>query len=226
MAGILFILIISWILLYGLFRESLMSLGLFPPGQRFKEFAIGTIVASLLCFLSQWGEKLAYSMPWIFNEDFDISYLIQPIWWNFKSVLTEELLFRGALLIIAIRYLGVQKALIVSALSFGIYHWFSFGILGQAIPMIVVGIGTGLMGYAWALAFIRTKSIALATGLHLGWNLSLNIVFSKGPVGSGIVLLPNELISNPWYSLVPMLLIPLVFLAFVHFAVPLRKIET
>jgi len=56
------------------------------------------------------------------------------------------------------------------------------------MAMIFVFIGTGLMGYTWAWAFSKTKSIMLPFGLHLGWNFIHNTIFSKGPLGELVLV--------------------------------------
>jgi membrane protease YdiL (CAAX protease family) len=57
--------------------------------------------------------------------------------YHLKSALTEDLAFRGALLYILIKKIGVQKGFFLSAITFGIYHWFSYGMInGPIIPLI------------------------------------------------------------------------------------------
>jgi membrane protease YdiL (CAAX protease family) len=59
--------------------------------------------------------------------------------------------------------------------------------------MIYVFVSTGIMGLVWAYAFSKTKSMALPIGLHLGWNIIYNSVFSKGPWGDTLLILePTE----------------------------------
>jgi hypothetical protein len=100
---------------------------------------------------------------------------------SFKlKVLTEELIFRGALLYILLQKIGSPKSIWISAIAFGVYHWFSYGVLGNLQAMILVFIRTGLMGYAWAWAFAKTRSILLPFGLHLGWNVTYKLFFQKG----------------------------------------------
>jgi membrane protease YdiL (CAAX protease family) len=47
------------------------------------------------------------------------------------------------------------------------------------MPMVVVFIITGFMGWAWAFAFNKTNSMALPAGFHLGWNFTF-MQFSQG----------------------------------------------
>jgi len=220
MIGILTILSISWIILYLIEKRNLLVLGISPIIQRLKQFVIGFAVAAILCTGVQYLEIALKSSSWGLNENFSATTIANYFWWDFKSVLTEELIFRGALLYLLVSKLGAKKGILISAIAFGIYHWFSFGILGQIIPMIVVFIGTGLMGYAWALAFSKTSSIAMPTGLHLGWNFTVNTIFSKGPLGEGVLISSGGENISDWFSLIGLWIVPLVLLLFVKYLVP------
>lgn len=117
------------------------------------------------------------------SDQFNIERLLSSVWYDLKSVFTEELIYRGAILYILIKKLGHKKAVLISAVAFGVYHWFSFGVIGSLVPMIYVLLLTGLMGWVWAYAFAKTKSIMLPFGLHFGWNVIANGLFSNGPLG-------------------------------------------
>ena len=103
--------------------------------------------------------------------------------YDFNSVVSEELLFRGIILLVLIKYLKTAPAMLVSASVFGIYHWFTFGVWGNLATMVLVFVVTGLMGYVFAAAYVKTKSIILPVGIHLGWNWINNTMFSNGPNG-------------------------------------------
>lgn len=219
MIGILIALFVSWVFLHFFEKKNLLALGFLPIAKRLKEFLIGFIITAILCTGVQYLEITLKSSDWVFNENSTIKNVIQFFWWDFKSVLTEELIFRGALLYLLISKLNAEKGVLISAIAFGIYHWFSFGIFGQIIPMIVVFIGTGLMGYAWAMAFSKTQSIAMPVGLHLGWNFTFNTIFSKGPLGEGVIIASaGEDISN-WFFIISLWLAPLIVLLFVKYLV-------
>jgi membrane protease YdiL (CAAX protease family) len=221
MIGILIILLISWIALYLIEKKSLHVLGILPVIKRLKQFVIGFIVTAILCTVVQYFELVLKSSSWRLNENFTAEIITNYFWWDFKSVLTEELMYRGALLYLLIKKLGAKKGILISAIAFGIYHWFSFGVLGQIVPMIVVFVGTGLMGYAWALAFSKTSSIAMPTGLHLGWNFTFNTIFSKGPLGEGILISSGGENISDGFSLIGLWIVPLIVLFFVKYLVPI-----
>jgi hypothetical protein len=98
-------------------------------------------------------------------------------------VLYEELIFRGALLYILIKKLGVKTACLTSAIGFGVYHWFTSGAMGNPLQMTFVFVMTGIWGAMFAMAFARTKSLYLPIGLHFGWNFISTVIFSQGPLG-------------------------------------------
>ena len=220
MIGILVALIISWILLYLVERKNILSLGFLPISKRLKQLAIGFSITAILCIGVESLEMLLRSSSLHLNENSSADLILNMFWWDFKSVLTEELFFRGALLFILIERIGARKGIIISAVAFGIYHWFSFRIFGNIIPMFFVFIGTGLMGYAWALAFSKTKSIFLPLGLHLGWNFTFNTIFSKGPLRNGLLISEGGNIISDWFSLIGLWGVPVILLLIIKYCVP------
>jgi membrane protease YdiL (CAAX protease family) len=221
MLGILVILIVSWLLLYIAERRSILALGFLPLGKRLRQFAVGFSITAILCAGDQLLEALLRSSDWTWHGHFKTA--VTMLWWDIKSVLTEELIFRGALLFILIRRIGSAKAILISSVAFGAYHWFSLGILGSVVPMVVIFIGSGLMGYAWALAFDKTGSIFMPFGFHLGWNFTLNTVFSKGPLGEGLVELSGGEAISDFYSLVGLWLIPILLVLMVKYWLPSQR---
>lgn len=192
MAGNIIGLLLSWLILWFSDRKSLLVLGFTPVFKRLFEFLLGFFFSGLLCASLQLFEAWLTNAHWYLNSKISFSNIAGYLLWNFNSVMFEELLFRGALLYIAIKRLGGNKGVLLSAICFGIYHWFSFGVLGNIVPMIFVFIITGLMGFAWACAFKRTSSMALPIGLHLGWNFVFNAIFSKGFVAIPILILERS----------------------------------
>jgi hypothetical protein len=171
----------------------------------------------------QYYEYLLTSSTWVINDNMTSQMIVKAFWWDLKSVLTEELIFRGALLYILIQKIGTRKGILISAIAFGVYHWFSFGVLGNMIAMILVFIGTGIMGYAWAWAFAKTKSMMLPFGFHLGWNVIHNTLFSKGPLGELVLSSQGGKELSDWISLLNfsmgLVLVPIVLLIYVRYFV-------
>ena len=223
MIGILVLIAISWLLLYLIEKKTILALGFLPVAKRLKQFLIGFLVTAVLCILVQLLEAYLKSSTWVLNNNISTSAVLQAFWWDVKSVLTEELVFRGALLYLLIQKIGSAKSILISAIAFGIYHWFSYGVLGNAMAMILVFIGTGLMGYAWAWAFSKTRSIMLPFGLHLGWNFIYNTIFSKGPLGNLMFISAGGKELTDWASLLNfisgLIIVPILVLFYVKYFV-------
>lgn len=188
MIGILIQLVISWLLLWLLEKKNLAVLGLKPTKDRTIDFAFGILAAATCCLIYYLTTAFLSDNSWQFNSGFSFEKFVDSFWWVFKSVAFEELIFRGAVFYILIQRTGVKIACLISSVAFGVYHWFSFGVLGNPISMIYVFVLTGIWGLMYAVSFSKTKSLYLPFALHLGWNLFNIIVFSQGPLGSQLLL--------------------------------------
>jgi membrane protease YdiL (CAAX protease family) len=184
------LLAVSWVLLR-IEGKGLGAIGVNAPGARLRQFAAGFLVAGAAAVLQQLGRSVVAGVPWQLNPSLDAALVLEHLRWNTNSVLYEELLFRGYLLYQGIRWLGRRRAVLLDAAVFGIYHWFSYGILGEPVMMGFIFLYTGAFGLMLALAFAGTKSVAAPIGLHLGWNLVTNLLFSGGPLGRAIYFPAN-----------------------------------
>lgn len=217
MLGILVELAISWLILRIVEKKNLGVLGFYPSVPRMKTVFLFFLVAMACCLIGVFLRLL------FFKEQYQVNPLLDPLlvwkgfWWNLKSVLYEELIFRGALLYILIRRWGRREGIIVSAVAFGIYHWFSQELFGNMPAMIFIFLVSGIMGLILAYAYVKTSSIYAATGFHLGWNFTYGFLFSKGPIGNGVFVLtptqPVVTISYVSYYAVTLLPIILSFLS-------------
>ena len=212
MVGILVELALSWVLLWFLQKENLRVLGLYPRPDRLKGFFLLFLIGAA-CSVVAVGLRVLF-----FKEQYEVNPLLNAklVWegfrWNAVSVLYEELIFRGALLYILIRRLGMTKALLISAIAFGIYHWFSFGLLGNVAAMIQVFLITGIMGWVLAFSYTRSGSLYMAVGLHLGWNFTHGFVLTKGSIGNGVFILsPHQpVVTVSYFTYYAVTLLPLI----------------
>ncbi|WP_430901456.1 MULTISPECIES: lysostaphin resistance A-like protein [unclassified Paraflavitalea] len=199
MIGILVQLILSAALLWFLQKKSLMVLCGGGMKQQSTDF-FGFFLLTLLISSSQYFFRMIWAMErWVVNPKVSIALIAEGTWWNIKSVLFEELIFRGALFYILIVRLGIKWAILLSSISFGVYHWFSHGVLGQPIPMIVEFLTTGIMGVVYALGYTKTGSLLTPIGIHLGWNIVGSVLFSGKLIGDQLLVevqpVPNVQVS-------------------------------
>lgn len=192
MFGIITELIISWLLLWLICKKHLSVLGFRPTKFRLINLALGFLLAASCCALYQLLTTAFTDNKWIVNKQATAETIGAGFKFTLLSVLYEELIFRGALLYIAIKKLGTVKACVLSAAGFGIYHWFSFNVLGDPFMMVIVFLMTAIVGLSWAFAFAKTGSLYLPIGLHLGWNLLSMVIFSNGSFVQGILVKENN----------------------------------
>ena len=193
MLGILVVIILSWLLLWLFSREHITALGIRPTRKRLKEFSAGLILMAILCTINLLGQSYFKEINYVQNPDYGIWESLNGVWWTFKAALLEELIFRGAILYLLIKKLGVVKACIIGAIAFGIYHWFSYGLIGgRIVPMIYVLLLTGAGGWMFCFAFAKTKSLYASLGLHFGWIVMSIVIFSAGPMGAQWLIPESE----------------------------------
>jgi membrane protease YdiL (CAAX protease family) len=183
MAGIIVQLIISWLIVWLFEKGDLKFLGFYPTKKRLVGFAVFFIVTAICCSSDFFMRMIFARQQWMLNTKLTASLILSGVWWNIKSVLFEELIFRGVLFYILIKKLGHTRAIIFSAIAFGIYHWFSQGSFGNPVQMAFTFVITGIMGLVYAYAYSKTFSLYFPIAIHLGWNVTSSVIFSKGNIG-------------------------------------------
>lgn len=208
------LLAVSWILLR-IQKQSLDALGFNAPAVRVRQLAAGFAAAAMVVVVQQLGLAAATHATWLRNPEFNLAQVWQHTRWNVNSVLFEEFIFRGWLLWQAIRLFGERRAVLLSASAFGAYHWFTMTGFSNPVAMAFIFLFTGAFGLMLALAFARTKSMALPIGLHLGWNCISYTVFSTGPLGRALFVPSTgvqRLQAEGWMALLLDVVLPLVFI--------------
>jgi membrane protease YdiL (CAAX protease family) len=100
----------------------------------------------------------------------------------FTSVaLLEELMFRGFLFQRLVAGLGAWPAQLALAALFAFAHWGNPGMEGAAKVWATIDIA--LAAVTLGLAYLRTRSLALPVGLHLGWNWTQGHLLGFGVSG-------------------------------------------
>jgi len=203
MLGAIVAVLLSWGLLYWLTGESINALGLTPNKQRLKALILGLLFMAGMAVINFLWQAHFKEISYTLNPDYGVMKFLGGSLWVFNAVLFEELVFRGCLLYLLIRYLGTVKACLLSAIAFGIYHWFSYELFGsRLIVMIYVFLITGAAGWMFAYAFAKTRSLWAPVGLHLGWNLITALVFSSGPIGNHLLIQQGQAVeSGDWVTL-------------------------
>jgi uncharacterized protein len=192
MTGIIVQLAISWLIVWLFEKDNLGILGFRPTKRRCFDFTLFFIVTAICASLGFFMRMYFGNERWEVNPVFTFKLLSAGLWWNIKSVLFEELIFRGVLFYILIKKFGAAKAITISAIAFGIYHWFSYEVIGNFAQMAIVFAITGTMGLLYAYGYAKTFSLYIPCAIHLGWNFTRNFIFSEGQIGNGVLIPVNS----------------------------------
>lgn len=225
MSGIIVQLAISWLLVWLFEKKDLGVLGFRPTWQRIADFFLFFIVTAICCSSAFIMRIYFTNERWEVNPNLSLKLFADGLWWNIKSVLFEELIFRGILLYILIKRLGSAKAIIISAIGFGIYHWFSFEILGNVAQMTFVFIITGIMGLLLAYGYSKTFSLYIPIAIHLGWNFTHMFIFSQGNIGNGVFSPVNNrpFRTDSYFIYYTILLFPMISMFLINYFLLKRR---
>lgn len=201
---------ISWLLIWLFEKEDLIVLGLFPTKSRLKYFTVLFIVSALISATTFLLRMYFAKEEYILNPSLTAKSILVETWYQFRTVLTEELLCRGALLYILIKKIGRAKAILVSSILFAVLHWINAGVWGNLIQMFIVFAFTFSMGLLLAYSYARTFSVLIPFAIHYGWNLSQNYIFPDTPTGNHIFTLaaPPPTVTISYLAFFTMLLLP------------------
>lgn len=224
MAGIIVQLALSWLLVWLFEKKNLGVLGLRPTKQRISGFGLFFLITAACC-ASGYLMRTFVGQRWEMNPLFTTRLLWEGLWWNIKSVLFEELIFRGVILYILIKRTGAGKAIIISSVAFGIYHWFSYELFGNPVQMIIIFIITGTMGLVYAYGYAKTFSLYIPCAIHLGWNFTNNFIFSNGNIGKGMLMAaqPAYTVTVSYFVYYLITLLPLISAIVINYLLLKRK---
>lgn len=218
------LLAISWLLIWLFEKKDLSVLGLTPTKDRLKYFSILFIVSAALSasgfLLRMYFAKETYTL----TQNLTTSSILLETWYQFRTVLTEELLCRGALLYILIKKIGQAKTVFISAVIFGALHWINAGVWGNLVQMIFVFTFTFAMGLLLAYAYARTFSLLIPFAIHYGWNLTQNYIFPDSATGHHILTLavPPPTVTISYLAFFTMLLLPKISVLVIDYMIVKR----
>lgn len=224
MLQLIVLLAFSWLLIWLFEKRDLSVLGLTPTKDRLKYVTILFIVSALLSasafLLRMHFAKEAY----ILSQSLTARSILIETWHQFRTVLTEELLFRGALLYILFKKIGPTKAILISSILFAALHCLNAGVWGNSTQMMIVFTFTFLMGLLLAYSFTKTFSILIPFAIHYGWNLTQNYIFPDTSTGNHLFTLaatpPTVTIS--YFAFFTMLLLPKISILVIDYLIVKR----
>lgn len=210
MLQLIVLLAISWLLIWLFEKGNLSVLGLTPTKDRLKYFTILFIVSAILSATAFLLRMYIAKEEYTISQSLTIKSVLLETWYQFRTVLTEELLCRGALFYILIKKIGQTKAVIISSVIFAVLHWINAGVWGNLTQMIIVFTFTFVMGLLLAYSYARTFSLLIPFAIHYGWNLTQNYIFPNTVTGNHILTLaaPPPIVTVSYFAFFTMLLLP------------------
>ena len=162
-----FLLLATWACMR-LRRQPLAEVGLRLDARFAREFAWGsalglTMLAVVTALMMAAG---------VVTLQLDPARSVGGVMWGLYAfawaALLEELLFRGFVFQRLVDGIGARGAVAGMAALFAAGHWSNPGMEGAAriIGTVDIALAAVMLGLAW----LRTRSLALPLGLHLGWN--------------------------------------------------------
>lgn len=176
MIAIVIELLVSWFLLKHFCHQDLRVLGFYAKG---KPLFLSLVVPMFYLVILYLGIAYLVENPYKFNPEYTLGDFFRSLYYVSKAVIFEELIFRGALLYMLVSRFGKTKAAFITAIAFGVYHWFSYGRIGHVFEMSRVFMSTGVFGYLLARICIKTGKIIFPIALHFAYNFTTMVVFSK-----------------------------------------------
>ena len=191
LAGLIPALVLGWGL--GRLFESLPveALGASPKGRWGLHFAVGIALGSALIGIAVIGAAASGGLAFAAGAD-EVQAIGRDLLVSFAvyaaAAAFEEALFRGYLFQTLARAGVAWLAIVLTSAFFGIVH------LGNPSANGISTANTILAGVLFGAAYLRTRDLWFAFGLHLAWNWVQGSIF--GIEVSGLRLVPATLLAE------------------------------
>jgi membrane protease YdiL (CAAX protease family) len=145
------------------------------------QFLLGALAGAGLMALMALPGFLGGSFRLARNPQAGVAGLLAGAWLYLAVAFSEELLFRGYLFQRLYQGMGRWPAQVLVAFLFAGVHWGNPGMTGatRVWASLDIAIAAILLG----LCYLRTGSLALPIGLHLGWNWTQGMLLGFGVSG-------------------------------------------
>lgn len=187
----LLVLAITW-WMYRREHKDLSALGLNPTLKHLSLLPAGFIVSIIFYGLISLIISLLTGVPLLLNRSITILFLLSGIYNILASVILEELLFRGYCFMKTIEATNVKKAQILFAILFVLYHWINKNLFSQPLVMVAFMVFITLGHFLFSTALLRSGSMYLSIGMHLGWNWSDLYIFGKSSADNTLIYANND----------------------------------
>ena len=155
-------------------KKPLASVGLALGGRWARELLAGALGGTALMALIALGAYLGGGFHLVRTPGAGPAPLLLGAWVYLAVAFKEELLFRGYLFQRLELGVGPWPATVLLAALFAWAHWGNPGMTGPT--RIWASLNIALAAILLGLSYLRTRSLALPIGLHLGWNWTQGVL--------------------------------------------------
>ena len=163
-------------------KEPLRSVGFRMDRRWAKELVWGTVLGAGVMLLAAAMLWAVGGVTWELHPGRSFQALGYGLWVFTLVALFEENVFRGFIFQRLIDGMGIWPTQVLLAVLFGIVHWGNPGMQGATKFWATLDIA--LAAIFLGLAYLRTRSLALPIGIHLGWNWTQGNVLGFGVSGT------------------------------------------
>ncbi|GAB5351214.1 CPBP family intramembrane glutamic endopeptidase [Qipengyuania sp. 483] len=151
-----------------------------PFDGRARDFFVGLLFAAVLMSLMV-GIAALLGAYRIDGWGGSTSFLMLLLMAGFQAAFFEEILFRGVIFRFLEEFFGSWIALLISALVFGLVHWSNPN--GTLLAGLAIALEAGILLGA---AYMLTRNLWLAIGLHWGWNVVQGYIWDVSVSGIAV----------------------------------------
>jgi uncharacterized protein len=175
-----FLLLVTWVCVR-LRREPLSSVGFVLDRRWARELGTGSLIGVATALLAVAMIWMAGGVRLELDPARSFGLVVYGLYVFLFVALFEETLFRGFVFQRFVAGAGVWIAQITLGLAFATSHWGNPDMHGATLAWATIELflGAVLLG----LAYLRTRSLALPIGIHLGWNWSQGYLLGFGVSG-------------------------------------------
>ncbi|MBL7900695.1 MAG: CPBP family intramembrane metalloprotease [Bacteroidia bacterium] len=213
------LILISWLIIWWFTKAKVSVLGLSPTSERLKYFTILFTSSVLLSATTFILRIYLLEERYTITRGLTLNSVLVETWYQFRTVMTEELICRGAFLYVLIKKIGQTKAILITSVLFAVLHWLNAGVWGNEVQMAIVFAFTFAMGLLLAFAYAKTFSLLIPFAIHFGWNLTQNYIFPDTATGHHIFILatPPPEVTISYLAFFTLLLFPKIAVLVVNY---------
>ncbi|MCL7753622.1 type II CAAX endopeptidase family protein [Polaribacter sp. Z022] len=210
--------IATWVLLKS-DNKKLSDYGLDFKIKNLKFFLLGILIGAIAFLLVKYLRALCFGETINLSSTFNYKNILNGFYIMLPMVAVEEFLFRGYLFKKTIEVSSVLKANIIFSFLFMLVHVFDIGVINST-PMIIFTVITIPIGHLlFATAFLKSKSLYFAIGIHLGNNWGTRHLVSKFQNGDSIFYITENARFDTWLSFIAFILLWNLFYLLIIFII-------